>query len=147
MIYTFTFQIHIYISAITLLAGFTNVILAARGWTRQREYSGADGWSYLIFTISLYLQLVLGLMIYFTLRTNLGGPLWEVPDTENDASLRFWAIEHIALMIFALFLTQLGMIFVKRSSSDIRRFRATVFYNGISLLLILFSLSIALFFR
>ena len=147
MIYTFTFQIHIYISAITLLAGVINLVLAARGWARQREYSRADGWSYLVFTISLYLQLVLGLIIYFTLRTNLEGPLWEVPDTENDASLRFWAIEHIALMIFALFLTQLGMIFVKRSSSDIRRFRATLFYNGISLLLILFSLSIALFFR
>ena len=53
--------------------------------------------------------------------------MWEVPDTENDASLRFWAIEHIALMIFALFLTQLGRIFIKRATQSIRMFKAQYF--------------------
>ncbi len=147
MIYTFTFNIHIYISAVTLLSGLTNVVLAIQGWRRDRSYSKADSLSSLIFTISLYLQLILGLIIYFTLRTSLEGTAWQVPDTENDASLRFWAIEHIALMIFALFLTQIGRIFIKSSSAAHSKFRATLFYNGISLLLIFFSLSIALLFR
>jgi len=101
----------------------------------------------MIFNIGLYLQLILGFIIYFTLRTTLEGAIWEVPDTENDASLRFWAIEHIALMIFALFLTQLGRVFIKRTTQSIRKFKASVFYYGTALLLILFSLSIALFFR
>ena len=122
-------------------------MLSIQGWTKKRDYTRVDQWSSLIFNIGLYLQLILGFIIYFTLRTSLEGAMWEVPDTENDASLRFWAIEHIALMIFALFLTQLGRIFIKRASQPIRMFKASLFYYGTSLLLILFSLSIALFFR
>jgi hypothetical protein len=122
-------------------------VLSIQGWSKGREYGRWDYWSSTVFTIGLYLQLILGFIIYFTLRTALEGALWEVPDTENDASLRFWAIEHIALMIFALFLSQLGRIFIKRASQSIRKFKASVFYYGTALLLILFSVSIALFFR
>jgi len=55
-----------------------------------------------------------------------------------------WAIEHIALMIFALFLTQLGRAFIKKSKGSFRKFRASLFYFGASLLLILFSMTMAL---
>jgi len=147
MLYTFAFKIHIYISTITLLSGILTQVLSIQGWIKKRDYTRFDQWSSLIFNIGLYLQLILGFIIYFTLRTSLEGAMWEVPDTENDASLRFWAIEHIALMIFALFLTQMGRVFIKRTSQPIRIFKASVFYYGTALLLILFSLSIALFFR
>ena len=146
MLYTFAFNIHIYISTITLLSGILTQVLSIQGWIKKRDYTRFDQWSSLIFNIGLYLQLILGFIIYFTLRTSLEGAMWEVPDTENDASLRFWAIEHIALMIFALFLTQMGRVFIKRASQPIRIFKASVFYYGTALLLILFSLSIALFF-
>ena len=147
MLYTFAFKIHIYISTITLLSGILTQVLSIQGWIKKRDYTRFDQWSSLIFNIGLYLQLILGFIIYFTLRTSLEGAMWEVPDTENDASLRFWAIEHIALMIFALFLTQMGRVFIKRASQPIRIFKASVFYYGTALLLILFSVSIALFFR
>lgn len=147
MIYSIAFNIHVYISAITLLAGLMTVTLAIHGWRNHREFSRKDAISSLIFSIGLYFQLILGFMIYFTLRTSLEGAVWDVPDTENDASLRFWAIEHIALMIFALFLTQLGRIFIKRTTQPIRMFKASIFYYGTALLLILFSVGIALFFR
>ena len=147
MLYTFTFNIHVIISTITLLSGLTTIILSVHGWVHGRDFSKSDIWISLIFTVALYLQLVLGFITYFTLRTSLEGPFWEVPDTENDASLRFWAIEHIALMTFALFLTQLGRIFIRKSTNPVRKFKASLFYYGISIILILFSVSIALFFR
>jgi len=147
MLYTIVFKIHIYISTITLLSGIITQVLSIQGWAKKRDYARTDKWISSIFNIGLYLQLILGFIIYFILRTSLEGAVWDVPDTENDASLRFWAIEHIALMIFALFLTQLGRIFIKRATQSIRMFKASVFYYGTALLLILFSLSIALFFR
>jgi hypothetical protein len=147
LIYSIAFKIHIYISALTLLAGISTVFLSIHGWSQKREFNQSDAYASLIFNIGLYFQLILGFLIYFALRTSLEGTAWNVPDTENDASLRFWAIEHIALMILALFLTQLGRIFIKRSKLSPIKFKASLFYNGISLLLILFSLSIALIFR
>lgn len=147
MIYSIAFKIHIYISAVTLLAGIAALVLSVQGWSSKREFNRFDSYASLLFNIGLYFQLILGFLIYFTLRTSLEGAAWNVPDTENDASLRFWAIEHIALMILALFLTQLGRIFIKSSKASSIKFKASLFYNGISLLLILFSLSIALIFR
>lgn len=146
MLYSYTFNIHIVISAITLGSGFLVIGRSIGGWAGGKAYARTDRVASLIYSLALYLQLVLGFIIYFTLRTNLEGPFWNVPDTKNDASLRFWAIEHIALMIFALFLTQLGRIFIRKSNLAAMKFKASLFYYGVSMLLILFSLSIALFF-
>lgn len=147
MIYSIAFKIHIVISTITLLAGIFTILLSVHGLSRKRDYVRRDYVVSLVFNVALYFQLILGFLIYFLLRTTLEGPVWEVPDTQNDASLRFWAIEHIALMIFALFLTQLGRVFIKRSKGPSRKFKASLFYFGTSLLLILFSVGMAMFGR
>jgi hypothetical protein len=147
MVYSFAFKIHIIISTLTLLAGIATVALSVHGLVRKRNYGRSDFGVSLAFNVALYLQLILGSLIYYLLRTSQEGPMWEVPDTQNDASLRFWAIEHIALMIFALFLTQLGRAFIKKSKVPYRQFRASLFYFGTSLLLILFSVGMALFSR
>jgi len=147
MIYSFAFKIHILISTITLLAGISTLVLSIQGLIRKRDYGREDTGVSLVFNVALYFQLILGSLIYYLLRTAQEGPMWEVPDTQNDASLRFWAIEHIALMIFALFLTQLGRAFIKKSLGPFRKFRASLFYFGTSLLLILFSVGMALFSR
>jgi hypothetical protein len=146
MLYSFAFHIHIFISTLTLVSGFFVIFRSIYGWAGHKPFTRTDTIASVVFTVALYLQLVLGFLIYFTLRTSLDGPLWDVPDTKNDASLRFWAIEHIALMIFALFLTQLGRIFISRSNTASLKFKASLFYYGASMLLILFSVSIALFF-
>jgi len=147
MVYKVVFNLHIYISIITLLAGTGTVVRSIAGWSRGKEYKRIDFIVSLSFSISLYLQLLLGFMIYFLLRTSFENPTFKIPDSSNDASLRFWAIEHIALMIFALFLAQLGRFYIRESTNSLKRFRASVFYYGSSLILILFSLSIALFFK
>jgi hypothetical protein len=147
MIYSFAFRIHIFISTITLLAGIGTIIMSIHGLVRKRQYGKGDMGVSLVFNVALYFQLILGFLIYYLLRTALEGPMWEVPNTQNDASLRFWAIEHIALMIFALFLTQLGRVFIKRSKGPSRKFKASLFYFGTSLLLILFSVGMAIFSR
>lgn len=144
MIYSIAFKIHIVISSITLLAGIATIVLSVQGLIRKREYGRSDSGVSMIFNVALYFQLILGFLIYYLLRTSLEGTMWEVPDTQNDASLRFWAIEHIALMIFALFLTQLGRAFINKSKGAFRKFRASLFYFGASLLLILFSMTMAL---
>ena len=144
MIYSFAFKIHIVISSITMLAGIATIALSVQGLIRKRDYGRGDFGVSMVFNVALYFQLILGFLIYYLLRTAQEGPMWEVPDTQNDASLRFWAIEHIALMIFALFLTQLGRAFIKKSKGSFRKFRASLFYFGASLLLILFSMTMAL---
>ncbi len=147
MLYRIVFNLHIVVSIITLMSGAISVVRSVVGWIRKKEYTRFDLGVSLTFTIALYIQLFLGFIVYFLLRTSFDHALSEIPVSSNDASLRFWAIEHIALMIFALFLTQLGRIFINRSTASLKRFKASLFYYGISLLLIFYSLSAALFFK
>ena len=147
MLYSIAFKTHIFVSVFTLLAGIGTIALSARGVIRKGTYTRMDGMVAGAFALALYLQLFLGFVTYFALRTSLEGEFFKIPDSANDASLRFWAIEHIALMIFALFLMQIGRLYIRRSGDSFKKFRASLFYNGISLFLILFSVSVALFFR
>jgi hypothetical protein len=147
MLFEIVFKIHIYISALTLLTGIVTVSRSILGWSRSKTYNRTDLSFSLAFTITMYLQLLLGIVLYILLRSTSEHPFFEIPDSSNDAYLRFWAIEHIALMIFALFLSQLGRIYIRNSSASITRYKASSFYHGSALLLIFFSLSIALFFR
>ena len=128
MIYSVTFKIHIIVSTLTLLAGFGTIIWSIQGMIKKRDYGRIDTGISLAFNLSLYMQLILGSIIYYLLRTAQEGPLWEIPDTLNDPSLRFWAIEQIALMIFAHFLTQLGRVLIKKSTGSFRKLRASLFY-------------------
>jgi hypothetical protein len=132
---------------LTLFTGIVTVSRSIIGLVKKKKYTRLDFGFSLSFSIALYLQLLLGFIIYVMLRASIDNPAFEIPSSSNDASLRFWAIEHIALMIFALFLTQLGRIYIKKSIKPLKRFKASVFYYGSALVLILFSLSIALFFK
>jgi uncharacterized protein with PQ loop repeat len=147
MVYKIVFNLHIIISFLTIIAGLATVIRAIRGWSASKNYDRVDLMFSLAFTIGLYLQLILGFIIYVILRSQINNPAFEVTNSSNDASLRFWAIEHIALMIFALFLTQLGRIYIKHSTNSLNRYRSSLFYYGTSLVLILFSLSVAVIFK
>jgi hypothetical protein len=62
----------------------------------------------------------------------------------ENAKFRFWVVEHLATMIFALMLSQIGWILIRNSSSSRNKFRNTVFYYGISLIIIVISTAIAL---
>ncbi len=147
MVYKVVFNLHIFVSIITMLAGVVTVARSVTGWICRKEYSRFDNLYSLSFTVGLYFQLLIGFVIYFLLRTSFDNPALKVPESGNDASLRFWAIEHIALMLFALFLTQIGRIYMKKSVSSLKRFKASVFYYGTSLFMILFSLGTALFYK
>ena len=147
MLYSIIFKTHVVVSVIALVSGIAIVILSGIGISRNKDYTSLHFRTSLVFTISLYLQLILGSMIYFYMRAPLEGINAQVAQSPEDAAFRFWAIEHIALMIFALFLSQLGRIYIKRSGTSVKRHRAALFYYGTSLLVILFSLSVALFIK
>jgi len=59
---------------------------------------------------------------------------------QEAASKRFWPVEHIVLMIFALFIANLGLIFSIKSSNDKLKFKRIFVYYLISILLIAISL-------
>jgi hypothetical protein len=137
---------HRVVSTVFVVLAIILLIRSFRGWSHKKEYTILDRRIAVNLLILLYVQLVLGLLLYFVL-DNLSLGANSIEEATRQISLRFWALEHLIIMMFALFLSQLGWIFIRKARLDLNKHKNTLFYFGTSFLLILISTGIAIFWR
>ena len=122
-----------------LLFGIWTLLNALSGVMSKRPYSLNDNRSNLFFMISCDIQLLLGLVLYFsnswfdTLKSGMAQAM-KVP------MLRFFTIEHSLMMIIAWILVHVGRTSVKRATTDAAKHKKMLLYFGLALLLILASI-------
>jgi len=134
-------RLHYITSSIFFVLAIILIVWAIVGWTKSKKYSLAFNRLSFVFILFLYIQLLTGLALYFFLEPESSVNLNEAA---SNRSLRFWVIEHVSLMLFALLLAQVGRLYIKQLTQDRRKFRAAVFYYGISFLVVLTSAGMAL---
>lgn len=109
------------------------------GIVRGASYKMIDKVLSFAFIVNMYLQLIIGLIMFSNISTfnrlNNNAEL-----VQDMASKRFWPVEHIVLMIFALFIANLGLIFSIKSKEDKMKFKKILTYYSLSILLIAISL-------
>ena len=132
----YTLLIHNILRWAVLLFGVWTVIAALAAVISKRDYRNSDNKSGLFFMISCDIQLLLGLILYFTgmwfekVKTDMGAVMKNSVD-------RFFAIEHALMMIIAWLLVHVGRSMVKRAGTDAQKHKRTLIYFGIALILIL----------
>jgi hypothetical protein len=133
--YTTAITFHITVSLLVILMGSYLLYLTIMGLIRKRSYSRYDNLTSYLFLVFLYIQLLSGIILYFFLR-NESIPLYDNPlEAVKHASFRYWVIEHFSVMIFTLFLTQVGRLIILNNHQDRKKFINTLFYYGFSFLL------------
>jgi uncharacterized membrane protein YidH (DUF202 family) len=55
----------------------------------------------------------------------------------KDSQLRYWAVEHIFIMIFSIVIAQVGRIRIKRAHSSINKHKNAAIYFTLAFILIL----------
>lgn len=128
--YSLTIKSHIVFSTLFTIISILILFRSVTGYFKGKVYTGQDRVLSISYLALLYIQLVLGLLLYFVL-----GDL--SAKGSDSASFRFWALEHFVVMMFALFLSQIGWVLIKNSKQDTNKHRNTLFYYGISILLII----------
>ena len=83
--------------------------------------------------IALHLQLVLGLLLYM-MRGWIG--MLGQEGTMSNSYTRFFAVEHVTLMIVAIVLGTLGYSLSKRASDDAAKHKKQRMFFGLCLLLV-----------
>ena len=121
---------------LVLLFGVLTVFTAMSGLAGKRNYTTADNKMNLFFMISCDIQLLLGLALYF------GGPWFDRIKTlgMKDHESRFFTMEHGLMMILAWILVHVGRVKVKKALTAAAKYKRTLIYFGIALLLILVSI-------
>ena len=87
--------------------------------------------------VSLHIQLVIGLILYFTSAKVSFVEGWM---SEKTGILRFYGMEHILLMIIAIILVTIGHAKAKRASEPAKKHKTILLFYAIGLILILASI-------
>lgn len=130
---------HIVISCTFIIIAVWLIIRSARSIIRKYPYTTLDKYLSYCFIILLYLQLIFGLIIF----TGPIPPEKFIPDTEGTLRLvskRFWPVEHIVLMLFALFIANIGLVFSSQTSDNLEKHRKVLIYYSIAVVMIIISI-------
>jgi len=102
---------------------------------KKNTYEKSDRLLNMFTMVSLHIQLVIGLVLYFTSSKVSFVEGWMKSDL-----LRFYGMEHILLMIIAIVLVTIGHAKVKRALDVTKKHKTIVLFYSIGLLLILASI-------
>lgn len=130
--------IHSLVRWLILLFGVFTVISAISGMMSKRNYTSLDGKANFFFMLGMDIQILFGFLLYFNgiwfdQLKNFGA-------TMKDPQLRFFSLEHMLLMLIAWVMVHAGRISVKKASTSPAKFKKTLIYFGIALLLILLAI-------
>ena len=115
--------------------GVWTLFNALTGVMSKRNYTANDNRANLFFMISCDIQLLVGLILYFNsawfdlLKSNAKVVM------QNDVP-RFFAVEHVTMMVIAWLLVHVGRSMVKRSGTDALKHRRSLIYFGVALVII-----------
>jgi len=110
------------------------------GWVSKKEYSVTENRLRKLYLILLYIDMLLGVILYFFLQKPA-----EVMTTEEAmkfSSLRFWAIQHFSNIVFVVILCTIGNMLIRKTSLSSKKFKYSVFYFGISTIIIIISVGL-----
>ena len=125
---------------LVLASAVGTLALAITGLSAGREWSKRDQRVTLTFVSALDLQALLGLLLYFVLSPIIPKTGSEFKAAMHVSALRFFAIEHITMMVLALIVAHGSWVYAKRAANARTRQRRVAWGVGVTLLLILSSI-------
>ena len=116
--------------------GIVAVYRAYVGWRDAHPFEKADNGIGASFSGFMWLQVLIGLGLYFGL-SPWGLNAMKQAGAMKNPEIRFFGMEHVVVMILAAILAQVGRIVVKKTSDNRLKHKKAFIYFGIALLLVL----------
>ncbi|MBN2470372.1 MAG: hypothetical protein JXN59_06590 [Anaerolineae bacterium] len=128
--------LHSILRWVVLLAGLAAVIQGVRGWLGGREWTALDNRLGLVFTSVLDVQLLVGVILYIVsplirlVFEDFGGAM-------GMTGLRFFAMEHVLLMVIAVVVAHVGRARIRRAPDAESKHKQAAIFFGLALVLVL----------
>jgi len=121
--------------AIVILAIYA-LVRTALGWLQQKKWSGTDQRAVSLFTISLDLQLLVGLLLYFIFSDLTKAAFADFGAAMGNQVLRFFAVEHSLLMAIAVAVAHIANSVGKKDLPDKLKFQRAAIFIVVAIALI-----------
>jgi uncharacterized Tic20 family protein len=120
-----------------LLTGIWAFVRAWKGVNGKTPFVAGDRKAGLFFTISLDLQMLTGLLMYFVTSPLVKAARADMGAAMKDGALRFFSVEHFLMAVIAIVLAHVGSRKVKGAPTDALKHKRALIFYGLSLLFIL----------
>ena len=138
--YTALLTVHSYLRWVVLLLALWSVARALAGTARRGAWTAADDRAARAFGISLDVQTLLGLILYFFLSPFTMSAWSDIGAAMRDATVRFIVIEHQVGMLAAVALVQIGRGRIRKRPDGWQRHRTALIFFGLALVIMLVSI-------
>ena len=135
--YSVLLILHSVLRWVVIVAAVAAVVRGWSGWMGGRVWTDADRGVGKLFTISMDVQLVLGLLLYFVFSPVTRAAMQDMGAAMAVRETRFFAAEHLAIMVVAVVAVHVTSVLARRGSTDASRFRRAAIGYTLSLLLVL----------
>lgn len=138
--YALLLTIHSLLRWVVVILAVVAVIRAFIGWLGKKEWALLDSRLGLFLSSSVDLQLLLGLILYVFLSPTTKAAFQDFGAAMSNGVTRYWAVEHIGLMVVALVLIHVGRSLSKRAEEAVAKHRRAAIFFGLATLAILLAI-------
>ena len=129
--YQIILAVHNILRWIVVIFAVVAIIRAYLGWIGKREYTEMDRKVGVLFSVSLDIQVLLGFLLYIFLSPITRTAFQDFGTAMTIPDIRYFAVEHILMMILAVILVHVGTIFIKRATSNVSKHRRAAIWSSL----------------
>jgi hypothetical protein len=122
---------------LVLIVGILAIVRAFMGWSGKRPWTGLDNSAGLFFTISMDVQLLLGLLLYGVFSPITTGAFADFGAAMSNPDARFWLVEHIFMMVLAVILAHVGRSLAKKAPTHVAKHKRAAIFFTLALIVVL----------
>ena len=138
--YSVVLLLHSWLRWLVLIVAVLSLGRALTGRSGHKLWSTADERSLQLFTISLDIQMLFGLILYIGISPITAVAFQNLSAAMRDPSLRFFVVEHAIGMIAAVALAHVGRARVRKAATADAKHRTALLFVALALVAMLISI-------
>lgn len=135
--YTGLLHTHNLFRWLVLLILIIAIVFSLSGWIGKRKWNKKDNLTTLLTVIFMDIQFLVGMILYAFVSPITKAAFANFGAAMKNADLRFYAVEHILLMVVALAFVHIGRSKTKKTHPSWKKHRVAAIWFGLGLVLIL----------
>ena len=129
--------IHSWLRVIIVVLAVVVLFKSLMGWLNKGSYTKGDNALSASFVGFIHLQALLGFVLYFALSPITTSAMKNFGAAMKNSATRYWAVEHILIMIVGLVIAQVGRSKAKKLTDATAKHKTSFIFFTIAIVLIL----------
>ena len=135
--YTLVLSLHSWLRWVALVAGIAATFTTLADRAPSGGQHRADLWG-LALMVALDVQMLLGLLLYFVLSPFTAEAMNDFGAAMRNPGLRFFAVEHVALMLAAVVIAHVGRVLARKARTpEVKRTRMLICFGLATVVMVL----------